>query len=320
MHVFFYEAFEEEAEALRRHLKPGIEAGFTWKTIQEQGDAEPPARLISIRTQSTVPVSWASKLSGILARATGYDYLRAYLREANADIPCGYLPLYCRRAVAEQAMLLWMALLRKLPQQTEQFKTFHRDGLTGRECEHKTLLVVGVGNIGHEVVRIGKALGMDVLGVDMVERHDDVSYVSIDEGLARADVIVCAMDLTPDNVGYFGYELLNRAKPGVIFVNVARGELAPAADLLRLLEEGRLRGLAADVHEGESELAIALREGRDDSDNAFQATLALAQHTNVILTPHNAFNTVEAVERKAAQSIKQIEHFLKHGAFLWPVP
>ena len=66
------------------------------------------------------------------------------------------------RAVAEQAILLVMALLRKLPQQTQQFPRFHRDGLTGHECAGKKLLVVGVGNIGSEVVRIGQALGMAV--------------------------------------------------------------------------------------------------------------------------------------------------------------
>jgi Phosphoglycerate dehydrogenase and related dehydrogenases len=75
-----------------------------------------------------------------------------------------------------------MSLLRKLPQQIEQFKSFNRDGLTGGECERKTLLVVGVGNVGYEVVRIGKGLDMEVLGVDVVKKHSSVSYVSIEEG------------------------------------------------------------------------------------------------------------------------------------------
>ena len=64
-------------------------------------------------------------------------------------------------------MLMWMALLRKLPQQIQNFATFYRDGITGSECQGKTLLVVGVGNIGSEVARIGQGLGMNVLGVDI---------------------------------------------------------------------------------------------------------------------------------------------------------
>ena len=91
------------------------------------------------------------------------------------------------------------------------------------------------------------------------------------------------MNLTPDNVGYFNYASLKRTHPGVFFVNVARGEHAPTADLVRLLDEGHLAGVALDVYENESKLSVALRAG--------QGTFPLAGRPNVILTPHNAFNT-----------------------------
>jgi D-lactate dehydrogenase len=318
--VFFYEAFEEETRALKRYLQPRLLAGFSWKTIQECADREPPASVVSIRTQSTIPTLWATKVSGILTRSSGYDHIKAYLRGCKRDIPCGYIPSYCSRAVAEQAMLLWMSLLRKLPQQMHSFTNFNRDGLTGQECENKTLLVVGVGNIGYEAVRLGKGLGMEVIGVDLAKKHSSVSYVSIEEGLSRADIIVCAMNLTSDNTNYFNYHLLKRAKPGVIFVNVARGELSPSADLLRLLDENHLGGVALDVYNKESELAVSLRAGRSSDDREVQATLALVKCRNVILTPHNAFNTQEAIDRKAGRSIQQVNHFLEHGSFIWPVP
>ena len=144
MDVFFYEAFAEETEYLQQYLPPGITAGFSRKTVGEHDFAEPPARLISIRTQSTIPASWATKLAGILTRSTGYDHLEKYQGQGNYNLPCGHLPPYCSRAVAEQAMLLWTALLRNLPGQLENFAGFNRDGLTGWECEHKTLLVVVV--------------------------------------------------------------------------------------------------------------------------------------------------------------------------------
>ncbi len=205
-----------------------------------------------------------------------------------------------------------MALLRKLPAQVAQFPKFHRDGLTGQECTGKRLLVVGVGGIGAEVVKIARALGMEARGVDLVQRHDSVSYVSIDEGLPWADVIVCAMNLTDANAGYFRHETLKRAKPGVIFVNIARGELSPTDDLAQLLDERHLGGLALDVYENESTLAVALRSGKSD--------FPLFGGPNVILTPHNAFNTSEAVDRKAEQTIQQILNFQKHGSFLWSPP
>ncbi|NCC52385.1 MAG: hydroxyacid dehydrogenase [Spartobacteria bacterium] len=318
--VIFYEAFEEESAAIRAQVADQFEAVYTYKTIQEEGDTIPPAPIISIRTQSDLPLAWGGDVA-LLSRSAGYDHLTAYRAAAGRpDIPCGYLPLYCARAVAEQAMLHWMGLLRKLPKQIAQFNTFHRDGITGSECMEKILLVVGVGNIGYEIVCLGMALGMFVWGVDLVERYEDVEYVDIDEGLAQADIIVCAMNLTERNRAYFNYERLSRAKPSAIFVNIARGEMSPPGDLLRLLEENRLGGVGIDVYDRENEFAVILRENRSCEDSGFVAVRTLSKRLDTIFTPHNAFNTVEAVERKAAQSVEQILHFMRDGAFKWPVP
>jgi len=303
MQVYFFEAFEEEVAALRRHLPAGVDAGFTWRAIQEAGDALPPARLISIRTQSVIPAAWHAQLDGILSRTTGYDTV------SGLTVRCGYLPLYCNRAVAEQAMLLWMALLRKLPAQMAQFGRFHRDGLTGRECAGKNLLVVGAGHIGGEIVKIGRGLGMNVRRVDLIPARADTG---IEEGLPWADIVVCSMNLTPQNRGYFRYDRLKQTKHGALFVNVARGEHAPTAGLARLLDEGHLGGVAVDVYENESAVATALRAGA--------GTLPLAGRPNVICTPHNSFNTAEAVERKSEQGAKSVAQFLATGVFPWPVP
>jgi len=319
--VFFYEAFEEEREALRRALEGSpVRAGFTPAAIQETEAGPPPAPLISIRTQSLIPEDWSDRVSGILTRSTGYDHVLDYRRRTGTVAPCGYLPLYCNRAVAEAAMLLWMALMRKLPRQLEHFRSFNRDGLTGAECAGKTLVVVGVGHIGSEVARIGRGLDMRVMGVDVVRKRPDVDYVTLAEGLAAADVIVCAMNLTPSNHGFFHYERLRAAKAGAIFVNIARGELSPAEDLKRLLDEGILSGVGLDVYDHEIDLAATLRGGRQVRHPATKAVLELARRDNVILTPHNAFSTVEAVERKALHSIRQIERCMQQGDFLWPVP
>ncbi len=306
MDVHFYEAFEEEIVVLRQYLPAHVRAHFTSNTTQEAGDTEPLAELISIRTQSIIPPSWTGKVRGIVSRTTGYDHL------VGCRIPCGYLPHYCSHSVAEQAILLAMALLRKLPAQVAQFPAFHRDGLTGSECAGKKLLVVGVGNIGTEIVKIGQALGMQVHGVDIVERHASISYVTLEDGLVWADIIVCAMNLTKDNACYFSYETLKRARKGMVFVNIARGEFTPTEDMVMLLDEGHLSGLALDVYEDESKLAVALRSGKSG--------FPLLGRPNVILTPHNAFNTAEAVDRKARQTVQQIEYFLAHKWFLWPVP
>jgi len=319
MDIFFYEAFSEEEEALRRHLPGDIPAGFSKETVQESGHTSPPAAIISTRTQSLIPSAWGAHLRGILTRSTGFDHILSFVRRSGEPVPSGYLPLYCSRAVAEQALLLWLGLMRKIRAQMDHVRRFDRDGLTGVECMGKTLCVVGVGNIGSIICRMGEALGMDVLGVDIVQRHPDIRYAGLDEAMARADVVCCAMNLTEANHGYFTYELLKKAKPGALFVNIARGEFAQTPVLLRLLDEGRLGGVGLDVYEDEGEMASSLRTGTRGNDQALRDIERLMNHEKAILTPHNAFNTAESVERKASQSIAQVVHFLNHGEFIWKV-
>lgn len=323
--VFFYEAFEEEAAELARCMPADVKAGYTAATIQESGDAHPPAPIVSVRTQSLIPDAWAGRLEALLSRSTGYDHLLAY-RRRNGGVPaCGYLPLYCARAVAEHAMLMWSALARRLSRQVRQFDAFHRDGLTGRELAGSTLMVVGAGNIGGEIARIGQGLDMTVHAVDPVKKHAFIDYVEYAPNLGRADIIVCAMNLTAANRGYFNYASLENCNPGAIFVNVSRGELSPPDDLLRLLEDGRLGGVGLDVYEDESRLAVALRVNdpmpdATGEDAALRAVLRLRQRDDVICTPHNAFNTAQAVRRKSEQSVQQIVGYLQGKGFVWDVP
>jgi len=320
MDVFFYEAFEEEAEKIKQHLPENITAGFTWKTIQEYGEKEPPAGLISIRTQSQIPEEWADKIEGILSRSTGYDHLKKYEKQTGKVLPMGYLPLYCHRAVAEHAFMLMLALMRKLPRQISNFDTFHRDGITGMELQNKNLLVVGVGNIGSQVVEIGHAMGMTLLPVDIDRKFPDLKYVTIEEGLEQADIIVCAMNLTDENEGYFNYEVLKKAKTGAVFINISRGELSVSEDLLKLLEEGHLGAVGMDVYEEEKELAVSLRSSTHSNNPKVASIRKLKAFDNVIFTPHNAFNSAEGVERKSEQSVQQTVQFLQKKEFIWGVP
>ena len=319
MHVYFYEAFAEEAVALRAALGQDVLFELNSATIQESGHADPPAKLISIRTQSSIPTEWAEKLDGILSRSTGYDHLIAYRSQIAKPLPLGYLQEYSTRAVAEQAILLIMALLRKLPQQMRQFHTFVRDGLTGLECHGENLLIVGVGRIGGEIARIARGIGFHVKAVDIVPNKPNVTYVSLEEGLSWAHVIVCSMNLTKENTGYFRHEVLSRAKKGSIFVNIARGEHSPLADLDRLLGEGHLAGVGLDVFEDEGTLAAALRGQTTVTLPLVAVVKRLHAHPNVILTPHNAFNTHEAVKRKSAMTVEQVRHFLRQRDFIWKV-
>ncbi len=309
--VYFYEAFAEEKELLQKYLPVHLKAGFTAETIQESKHQEPPAKIISIRTQSRIPNSWQS---GVISRSTGFDHLV----EHKQKFPCGYLPHYCNQAVAEQALVLWMNLLRKMPGQVKNFRSFDRDNLTGFEATGKKIVVFGVGKIGYEICKLARALQMEVYGVDIYHNYSEVTYLSPEEGVRTADIIVCAMNLFSDNKGYFNYNFLKQAKKGALFVNISRGELSPTRDILRLLQEGHLGGVALDVFENEDLIGEHLRAGKIEPEE-IKNILALREQHNVILTPHNSFNTHEAVERKCQQTVQQITAFLEKGEFLWKV-
>lgn len=319
--IVFFEAFEEEQILLKKLCPKHIKADFTAKTIQESGLEEAPSSLISIRTQSKIPVRWSKDLGGILTRSTGYEHLVSYQKETGTACALGYLLSYCARAVAEQAIWMVLALLRKAKAQQKNFQSFCRDGLTGAEAQGKNMLVVGVGNIGSEVVDIAKGFRMKVAGVDIMKKLSTVEYVDLKTGLAWADVVVCACSLTNETKGMLGYEALRRVKTGTFFVNVARGEISPLKDLKRLLDENILGGLGLDVYENETVIAHSLRSGKAPANDAMiKLITALSKKDNVIFTPHNAFNTKEALERKAEQTMESIVSFLTQGIFPSPVP
>ena len=315
MQVMFYESFLEEEKELRKLLPKNIRAGFTWKTIQEKKDLTPPADIICIRTQSQIPTSWAPRLKGILTRSQGYDHLIAFRQKTKTKIPSGYLSEYCSRAVAEQAILAAMTLWRKLKRQMRQFNQFNRDDLTGFECCGKRALVVGVGTIGSQIAAIAKGLGISVKGVDIKRRSRNLEYVSLQNGIVWADVIFCATPLTEKTRGLLDYNVLKRAKPDTILINISRGEITPIKDLNRLLAQGILGGLSLDVYPQEGELGHSLRAGKKTKIADHKIILELKNHDNVLFTPHNAFNTQEALRNKAELTVRSIVSFLKKGKF-----
>ena len=328
----FYEAFDEEERLLKKFLPGKLTAYFTWKSIQEDSPGEiPPAPIISTRTQSKIPLGWSGHLKGIITRSTGYDHITEYLRETRKTISCAYLPDYAARAVAEQAMMLWTVLLRNLSAQRSSLGNFHRDGLTGREIRGKNISVIGVGRIGGELVDIASGLGMKVRGVDITPREEmikkySIEYLPMDDALKCADIAVCALPLTKITRGMLDYNRLSTVPKGAIFINIARGEISPSQDILRLLDEGKLGGVGLDVYDYEKEMAAVLRDGmkieslRPEARESVSATIALMKHPRAVLTPHNAFNTIESVERKCMRTAENLESFLNNGKFITPCP
>jgi len=328
----FYEVFAEEKTLLQEYLAEDYRYFFSDKSIQDCDHSEPVASIISLRTQSKIPENWIETLDGIFSRSTGYDHLTNYFESVGKRIPAGHLPRYAARAVAEHVFMVMLMLLRKIDQQRAAVSKFHRDGLTGTELRGKTLTIIGVGNIGSEIVKIGFGLEMNLVGVDLIEREEipqkfNLTYTDILNAVSSADIIVCALPLTYLTYRMLNYGTLKSAKSDAVLINAARGEITPPADLLRLLDEQLLSGIAIDVYDEESSLGSYLRGeitleeiNAPDVRQSVESTLALMNHPKVIATPHNAFNTRESTQRKAKQTAENIMNFLETGEFLTPIP
>lgn len=317
--VYFYEVFEEEQKALIKFLPFDIEAKFCSCTAQQSPNTPEPKSIISIRTQSQIPEQWLKNISGIHTRSQGYDHLVKLLKDAKSEVPCGYLDAYCSASVAEQAVLTMLSLMRRWKKQLSQLEYFNRNGLTGEEAYHKNALIVGTGHIGCEIIRITRGIGMQVKGVDPLKNCPEIEYTMLEDGISWADVIFCAADLNNSSTGLLDYKKLKNNAKGFYLVNVSRGEITPFNDLKRLLDEGRMKGLGLDVYQDEQAVGDSLREGSVKWDSYAQDVLALKNRDNVVFTPHNAFNTQEALERKAQLSIEAIQHFIKTRKFSHPV-
>jgi phosphoglycerate dehydrogenase-like enzyme len=158
-------------------------------------------------------------------------------------------------------------------------------GHRGRDLRGRVLGVVGLGGIGSEVARLGRALGMRVIGWSRSRKDiEGVEQLELEEVLAGADFVSVNLALAKDNVGFLDAELLRGMKPGAYLINTARGELVDLDALCDLLREGRLSGACLDVLPNEPVGAERLAE--------------LASVPNLWITPHVSWHTEGTLERQ----------------------
>ena len=197
-------------------------------------------------------------------------------------------------AVAEYTFALLLALVRHIVQADAGMHAgdWDRDPLVGAQLDGRTLGVVGYGAIGRRVARQALGFGMRVLASDPVAGAVEagVTMTSLDELLARSDVVSVHARLTSDSVHLLDARALARMKPGAYLVNTARGELIDEAALAAALQSGALSGAALDTYEHEP----------------LPSQSPLRSLPNVLLSPHVAGQTAPALRRvaiAAAQSI-----------------
>ena len=256
----------------------------------------------------------------IATRSTGFDHIDLAAAKARG-ITVVNVPFYGENTVAEFAFALLLALSRRVIDADERVRagTFSPTGLRGFDLAGKTIGVIGCGHIGQHVIRMANGFGMKVLGF---ETHQDparatelnFTYATLPELLAQSDIITLHVPYNEHTRHLINKENIGTIKKGAYLINTARGAVIETDALVEALKSGILAGAALDVLEEEGELneEATLLTAPHPNEATLRTVLEnhyLITHPRVIVTPHLAFNTTEAVERILNTTIENIQHF-----------
>ncbi|QBD76352.1 hydroxyacid dehydrogenase [Ktedonosporobacter rubrisoli] len=259
------------------------------------------------------------RLQLIATRSTGYDHIDTGYA-AERGIAVANVPGYGETAVAEYTFALLLALSRKLRRILTRQNGTSIEELRGFDLHGKTLGVVGTGAIGLNVIRIANGFGMQVLAYDVRKKHFmaellNFRYLPLPELLTDSDIITLHVPSLAST-----YHLLNRQnlpslKPGALLINTARGTLVETEALVEALDNGILSGAGLDTLEGEEFLQAgdisAPDLQTDEQRKLLELYHSLQQRENVIITPHIAFASKEALKRILDTTIENVLAFLE---------
>ena len=266
-------------------------------------------------------LSELSELKFISTRSTGFDHIdMSETRRIN--ILVSNVPSYGENTVAEHTFALILDLSRKIYQSINRAKSgdFSLDGLRGFDLKNKTLGIIGLGHIGQRVAKIARGFEMNVLVSDLNKDKKLVQelgfqYTDINDLLAKSDIISLHVPYNKDTDHLINLHNINLIKKGAYLINTARGGLVETTALIESLGKGILAGAGLDVLEEE----CFVKEERQLLSKEFPKTCdlktvlqnhILLQQKNVIITPHNAFNSKEALERILETTVQNIQAFL----------
>jgi len=322
--VAFFDLEGPEESYLREHL-PGVDLRVTRDrlepdTVAWAGDAEVVTVFINSRL-SAESLAGLPRLRLVAARSTGFDHIDVEACRARG-VGVANVPVYGENTVAEHTFALILALSRNLHRAYLRTVAgnYSLEGLRGFDLKGKRLGVIGAGSIGLHVVRMARGFDLDVVVSDvrptrLLAEVLGFRYVELDELLATSDVISLNLPYSPAVHHLIDRERLATVKRGALLINTARGALVDTAALLWALDEGILGGAGLDVFEGEDvmerEEALLASPGAEEQLRAAMRVHLLERRENVVLTPHIAFNSHEAVRRILDTTLDNIRGFLR---------
>ncbi|HET7265103.1 MAG TPA: C-terminal binding protein [bacterium] len=286
----------------------GVTRFVTCRTDAERAEAVADARvLVAAHVKVTADLYRAGKgLAGVIRTGIGLD---------TVDVPAAtqqgvciaHVPDFCYDEVADSAWALLLAVARKLPEAGRRVRSGEwvpNNLLPVHSLRGRTLGLVAFGHIGRKVAERGRAFGMRIVAADpyvdqAAMAKEGAEKVSLEELLARADVVSLHTPLTPETRGLMNAAAFARMKPGAILLNTSRGPVVDEPALIEALRSGRLAGAGLDV----------LQQEPPATDNP------LFTMENVVLSPHSSSTTVEALEDLARKVNMQIVQMLRGE---WP--
>ncbi len=320
--IIFFEVADWEQKYLKERLS-NLDLNFYGSEEKIQNpDAEILCNFIHLRVDKEI-LSQFPKVKYITTRSTGYDHINVKdCQERGVQV--SNVPTYGENTVAEFTFTLILALSRKLYQSVKRVKEqglFSYEGLSGFDLMGKTLGVVGAGHIGIFVIKIAKGFGMKVLAYDphpKVELAQEYGfeYADLDTVLQNSDIVTLHVPYMPATHHLINEERLQKMKPGALLINTARGGLVETESLIKALRSGHLAGAGLDVIEEEGFITEEKDLLLSGHPNEHQLKIALADHElmqmeNVLVTPHNAFNTQEAEIRILDTTVANIQAYVK---------
>ena len=330
MRIAYFGVTEEEKTYLTSRIsEAGLDGNVVFsdeKLQKEDISTKMDFDIISVFVDSKIdkPVLDAfPNLKYIMARSVGYDHID--LTEAKKrGIIVSNVPSYGDHTVAEFTFALILTLSRKIFLSVDRIRetgSFSIEGLRGFDLKDKTIGVVGTGKIGKKVIELARGFGMNIIAQDAFPDKKAAEalgfqYVSFDELINRSDIVTLHVPYSKDTHHLMNRDSLAKMKKGAYLINTSRGGVVETEALVGALKSGQVGGAGLDVLE--EELVI-----KDELDFIAKGNVAehniktiLANHVlinlpNVVITPHNAFNSKEALERILDASVDSIKGFLE---------
>lgn len=221
---------------------------------------------------------------------------------------------YSPDSVADYTMMLMLMAVRNAKSivRSAEKHDFRLDSFRGKVLSDMTVGVVGTGHIGKAVIERLRGFGCQVLAYSR-SQSIEANYVPFDELLQNSDIVTLHVPLNADTHHIIGYEQIKGMKQGAFMINTGRGALIDTGALVKALEDEKLGGAALDVLEGEEGL-FYFDCTQKPIDNQF--LLKLQRMENVIITPHTAYYTEQALRDTVEKTIKNcldFERSLAHG-------